>query len=1042
MSLADLSIKRPIFISSIVIVMLAMGYMALKRLPVDLFPNVTFPVVTVSTVYRGAGPSEIETLISKVLEEEMSSIPGIKGLRSKSSDSLSQVIAEFTLETDLEYAEQQVRDRVSLAKRKLPKDIDEPIVKRIDPSDQPVLILAVQADLAPAELYDFVNLKVKPIMEQVPQVGMVQIEGGRKREIHVDLDLKKLKRMEMSATAVSARISAAGQNIPAGKVSRSDSELVFRTLGEFQNVKDVGSVIVSFFGNDVPVTVGQIADIKESLEDENSRSYHNGESSIFVKVFRQSGANTLKVADAVRKKTSEINKNFSSYGANGSIKIVRDGSHLIQANVDDVNEAIIIGIILTIFVVFFFLGSARSTFITGLALPNSLLGAFFLMWICGFSINIMTLLALSLAVGLLIDDAIVVRENIFRHVENGMSPIKAASVGTKEVQLAVLATTLAVIAVFGPIGFLQGVVGQFFKEFGLTVCFAMAISLFDALTIAPMLSAYFAGAPHGSKKEKENFFQAAISKSLKAFDDMQAYLEDVYEGALKWSLKKPGIVLCSATLIFLVSLYITKYIPKTFLPAQDTGEFVLSLELAPGTSLERMTEVSLEADKILAGLPEVKDRVLSIGGDKGTQNAEFYVNMVPRKERSMNTTQFKDALRKKLEPLAFAKPLVRDIDIIGAGLRPFNLYIVGPDLADIQKVADQVYAKMKDHPALVGVDTSYRPGKPEFQVQPDKVAAENLGVSTSVMGLELRNLVEGATPAVYRQNGEEYKIRVRLKEEDRDLKKNFNDIYVPNVNFSLVRLKNLAKPVEVSGPATIDRQDRGRSIQVMADIAAKGPGMGAAISDVHKFFAENQVLKPGMRYLFKGQAENFQELGPNMLLAAILGILFIFLVLASLYESFVTPLSIMLVLPLAACGAFFGLWIARESLNLFSMIGCVMLLGVATKNSILLVDATKQIIEHEGLSEEKALIKAGRLRLRPILMTSFALIAGMLPIAIGLNEASKQRTSMGWAVIGGLISSTVLTLLVVPAAYSYIERLRVFLGNFFKKTLMTPGNDS
>lgn len=1042
MSLADLSIKRPTFISSLIIVLLAMGWMAFRRLPVDLFPNVTFPVVTVSTVYRGAGPSEIETLVSKVLEEEMSSIPGIKGLRSKSSDSLSQVVAEFSLETDLAYAEQQVRDRVSLAKRKLPKEIDEPIIKRIDPSDQPVLILSVQAELSPAELYDFVNLKVKPVMEQVPQVGMVQIEGGRKREIHVDLDLKKLKRMEMSASVVSGRISAAGQNIPAGKVSRSDSEVVFRTLGEFQSLRDVGSVIVSFFGNDVPITVGQIGDIKEALEDESSRSYHNGAASIFVKVFRQSGANTLKVAESVRNKAAELNKNFESFGAKGSINVVRDGSHLIQANVDDVNEAIIIGIILTIFVVFFFLGSWRSTVITGLALPTSLLGAFFLMWIAGFSINIMTLLALSLAVGLLIDDAIVVRENIFRHVEGGMGAFQAASVGTKEVQLAVLATTLAVIAVFAPIGFLQGVVGQFFKEFGLTVCFAMLISMFDALTIAPMLSAYFAGPPHGEHKEATNFFARFIDRTLKWFDRFQSRLEDLYEVSLKWSLKKPGIVLGAATIIFVFSLFITRYIPKTFLPAQDTGEFVLSLELPPGTSLDRMSEVALEADKILGSYPEVKDRVLSIGGDKGAQNAEFYVNMVPRRQRSMNTTQFKDTLRAKLEPLAYAKPLVRDIDIIGAGMRPFNLYIVGPDLAEIQKVSEQVYERMKDHPALVGVDTSYRPGKPEFQVQPNKVAAENLGVSTSVMGLELRNLIEGATPAVFRQNGEEYKIRVRLREDDRDLQKNFNSIFVPNVNMSLVRLKDLAMPVEISGPATIDRQDRGRSIQVMADVAAKGPGMGAAIKDVEVFLKENNILKPGMRYVFKGQAENFKELGPNMALAAILGILFIFLVLASLYESFITPLSIMLVLPLAACGAFFGLWIAQESLNLFSMIGCVMLLGVATKNSILLVDATQQIMRDEGLDEAAALIKAGRLRLRPILMTSFALIAGMLPIAIGLNEASKQRTSMGWAVIGGLISSTVLTLLVVPAAYSYIERFRVYIGNLFKRTLMTSEADS
>lgn len=1040
MSLADLSIKRPIFITALVIVMLAMGYMALQKLPVDLFPNVNFPIVTVTTVYKGAGPSEMETLVSKVLEEELSSVPGMKSLRSRSSDSLSLVVAEFTLETDISYAEQQIRDRVSVSKRKLPKDIDEPVIRRVDPADQPIIILGVRANLPPAELYDFVNLKVKPQLEQISQVGLVNIEGGRKREIHVDLDLKKLKQLELSATAVQGRISAAGRNIPAGKISRNESEVVFRTLGEFQTIKDIGSVVVSFFGNDVPITVGQMANISESLEEETSRSFYNGSPTIFLKVFKQSGANTLSVAEAIRKKTALLNKNFESYGAKGEISVIRDGSNLIQANVDDVYESIFIGIALTILVVFFFLGSGRSTIITGLALPNSLLGAFFLMWMAGFSINVMTLLALSLAVGLLIDDAIVVRENIFRHVEEGMNSIKAASFGTAEVQLAVVATTLSVIAVFAPIGFLKGVVGQFFKEFGLTVCFAMAISLFDALTIAPMLSAYFVAPSHDKKNKKKGIYETYVGGALRAFDRFQTRLENFYVRTLGWTLKNPIKIILGATALFILSLAITKFIPKTFLPAQDTGEFVVSLELQPGTNLDRMSQVALQADKILAGHKEIATRVLTVGGQRGSQEAEFYVKMVRAKERTMNTSEFKNTLRDEFKPMAFANPLVRDIDPIGAGLRPFNLYIVGPELEELQKVASELAVKIKNHPALLGVDTTYRPGKPEFQVLPEKEMGERLGVSTSSIGLELRTLIEGMTPAVFRQAGEEYNIRVRLREEDRDLKKNFNSIYIPNVNFSLVKLKDLAKSSEVTGPATIERQDRGRSVQVMADIAPGGPGMGAAINDVHAYFREHP-LKPGMRYLFKGQAENFQELGPNMLLAAGLGILFIFLVLASLYESFITPLAIMLVLPLAVCGAFFGLLIAGESLNLFSMIGCIMLLGVATKNSILLVDATKQLIEVEKLSEQEALLKAGRLRLRPILMTSFALIAGMLPIAIGLNEASKQRTAMGWAVIGGLISSTLLTLLVVPASYSYIERGRIGIRNFFRKALSMPSSD-
>lgn len=1021
MSPADISIKRPVFVTALAIILLALGWMSLRSMSVDLFPNITFPIVSVSTLYPGAGPAEVETLVSRVLEEEMSTVTGIKTLRSTNSEGLSMVIAEFTLETDIKYAEQQIRDRVSSAKRKLPKDIEEPVIRRIDPADQPIVILALTAKLPEAELFDLADKTVKPKIEQVNQVGLVEIIGGREREIHVELDRKKLKSYEVSASSVVNRISAAGQNIPAGKVDEAKTETVFRTLGEFKNVKDISSVIVSFLGNDVPVTVADVGQVVDTVQDEKSRAYTNGERSVFMMVFRQSGANTIAVADAVKARVEKLNSELNG----GKVTVVRDGSKMIRANVADVYEAIIIGIILTIIVVYFFLGSGRSTFITGLALPTSLIGAFFLMSMAGFTINVMSLLALSLAVGLLIDDAIVVRENIFRHTELGKEPIRAASEGTKEVLLAVIATTLAVVAVFAPIGFLKGVVGQFFKEFGLTVCFAMAISLFDAVTMAPMLSAYFAGTTHGPKDSK-GFWGKTMGRLVGGFDRFQTWLENRYEEILGWTLKNPLLVIGTSIVIFVGSLWIVKFIPKTFLPAQDMGEFSVSLDMPPGTSINAMSEVAIEVDKIMRANPEVADAVMIIGGRTGEANkAQFFVTMVPSGQRKINTSDFKDKVREQLKPFSQARPIVKDIDMVMGGQRPFNLNIIGTDLAQIEEISNQVYEKLKNHPALKDVDISYRPGKPEFQVVPDKIKAERLGVATTTMGQELRTQIEGTVAAVFREKGEEYDIRVRLDDNQRNLKQAFGETYVPNVNQSLVRLSSVAQPVETTGPANITRQDRGRYIQIAADVAPKGPGMGAVMTDIQQMFANDIKLPPGMRYAFVGQAENFQELVSSMIAAALLGILFIYLVLASLYESFVTPFTIMLVLPLAACGAFFGLLVAGESLNIFSMIGCIMLLGVATKNSILLVDYTNQKLK-EGMDYSKAVIAAGKVRLRPILMTTFALIAGMLPIAIGLNEASKQRTGMGVAVIGGLISSTLLTLLVVPAAFSYMERYRVW----------------
>lgn len=1041
MNLASLSIKRPVFITCIVTLILVVGWLSLRKLPVDLFPNVTFPIVTVTTIYPGAGPEEVETLVSKVYEEELSNVPGLKKLSSQNLEAVSVIIAEFNLDVDIKYAEQQVRDKVAAARKKLPEDIEEPVIRKLDPADQPIITISVESELPDGELYQYVDKKIKPMIEQVNQVGLVDIYGGRKREIKVELDRDKLKAREISANQVSERLKISGQNIPAGKISGSATDTVFRTLGEYKTINEIQSTIVNFIGNDIPITVADVGSVKDSLEERKTYAYYNGKSSILLSVYKQSGSNTIGVAKNIKKQVEKINNTLKEQKAGMSIKVVRDGSKPIDANVYDVYETIIIGMILTIIVVYFFLGSLRSTIITGLALPNSLLGAFILLAAAGFTVNIMTLLALSLAVGLLIDDAIVVRENIFRHIEMGATPIKAAIEGTSEVTLAVIATTLTVIAVFAPISFLDGVVGQFFKEFGLTVCFAMVISLFDALTMAPMLSAYFAGKIEhhdpNVPKVRKGIYDNTFGVLLDKFNDFQNWLEEIYVGVLHFTLKRPFFILFISTVIFLASFAALKYVPKTFLPAQDAGEFMVSIDQKPGTSLDGMNEVAKKVDHLVRSNKEVEFTVLQVGDKNGQpEKASIFVTLVPSKQRpGFNTTAIKGRVREQLKVYSEANPAVKDIDTVGGGQRPFNINIVGDDMKEIEKYSNLLLAKIKNHPALLDVETTSRPGKPEFQVIPDRFKAERLGVSTTLLGAELRTMVEGSTPAVFREFGEQYDIRVRMKEDQRDIKSAFNSIYVPNINNSLIKLSAVAKPFDTTGPANINRQDRGRYIQIAADISPSGPGMGGAISDIDRIMKDEIKLPSNMKYQFVGQAENFKELMVNMVVAGGLGIMFIYFVLASLYESFITPFTIMLVLPLAMCGAFYALAITGASLDLFSMIGCIMLLGVATKNSILLVDYANQQVQG-GMSLNEAIIASGKARLRPILMTSFALIGGMLPLAIGLNEASKQRTSMGIAVIGGLISSTLLTLVVIPAAYSYIERFRVWSGNFMKRLFM------
>lgn len=1022
MNLPQLSINRPVFITCLLLLIMVLGIFGFTKLPVDLFPDVTFPVVTVTTPYPGAGPSEVELLVSKQLEEQIGTISGVKTVRSINREGVSIVVAEFTLETDVKYAEQQVRDRVSSAKAKLPDDIREPTIRRIDPADQPILRLTLTANLPMAKLYDLANEVVRPRFEQINNVGLVEVLGDRKREIQVELNREKMARANLSASWVAMRLAAAGQNIPAGSVTRDDQDMVFRTLGEFESVSAIEKTAVNFFGNDVPVTIRDVARVEDGLEDAKSFTFLNGQPVLVLFIFKQSGSNSIAVANAVKKRIQEINDEISKTykEADPKLTLVLDQARFISLNVIDVFESIVIGIFLTILVVYFFLGSMRSTLITGIAIPVSLIGAAALMWSVGFSINIMSLLAFSLAVGLLIDDAIVVRENIFRHMEMGKPPRRAALEGTLEVTMAVVAVTATILAVFGPIGFLQGVVGQFFKQFALTVCFIMIISLFDALTNAPMMSAYFGGSSHG-----KNFL-------VRSFDRFQDWLEDGYVNWLRKILRAPWRAIALTGVIVFASCYPLVKVPKTFLPTQDNGEFSVSLDMPPGTSLEKMRDVALDVDRMVRAHSEVVNALLTVGTREGDKNkAEFFISLKPFGERSMSTSEFKDVLREELKKFALANPKVKDVDYVGGGLRPFTLNLAGQDLKQVEEIASKVKARLDNHPALLDVDTSFRPGKPEYQVQVDLTKAEGLGVSSASVGRELRAQVEGVTPAVFRENGLEYDIRVRMQPDQRDLEKEFPRILVPNMNERLVDLHRVARGVPTTGPSSIDRENRGRYVQIAADLRPDGPGMGGVIGDLNRWFAPGgeMALPEGVTYRFVGQAENFQELVTSMALAALLGLVFIYLVLSSLYESFFTPFTIMLVIPLAACGAFFALWIARSSLDLYSMIGCIMLMGLATKNSIILIDYIQQQLE-KGMPIHDAILEAGRVRLRPILMTSFALIAGMVPVAYGLNEVSNQRTSLGIAVIGGVLSSTLLTLIVIPAVFTYSERLRAWLLSF------------
>ncbi|WP_033110232.1 efflux RND transporter permease subunit [Leptospira interrogans serovar Szwajizak] len=1060
MNIAHLSIKRPIFICSIVLLMLLTGWVAMGRMGVDLFPDVNIPVVSVATIYPGAGPEEIEELISKPLEEELSSISGLKKISSRNQEGVSVVFGEFTLDTDIKYAEQQFRDKVGLVKPKLPTGIKEPKVVRFDPADQPIVRLALFADLDQAKLYDLAKETVKARLEQVQGVGSVKLIGGTRREIQIELDRNKLISYQMPTVVIANRLKTAGLNVPVGKFESGSKETSYRTLGRYESLSQIENTIVSFSGEvGNAVLIKQLGTVRDGTEDEETIGYlwaSQGEGieekvsfltkignffkgkkensatavketkpALFIDVYKQSGANTVSVADEVLKRIGKLNEGIQNLEGKPKIRLIRDGSKWIRYNVEDVTEAIVIGILLAVITVYFFLGNFRSTVITGLALPNSMLGAFVLMWTMGFTINVMTLLALSLAVGLLVDDAIVVRENIFRKLEEGKGVMEAAETGTTEVTLAVIGTSLTVIAVFLPVGFLSGIVGQFFKQFGLTVVFAMLISLFDGLAVAPMLSAYFAGKiDHNAKP----------NKAVELFDRFQTWLERQYGKVMKVALKRPGIVLLLSLGIFILSILSLKLVKSTFLPANDQGEFLVTLDLPPGTSLNGTKQVADQVLEVLKKIPEMEMIAVTIGKpDGGEPNAgTLAITLVDSKKRKLTTTQVKDQIRELLKPFEYARPAVSDYSAVGGGIQyPFQLVIKGENLGEMEAYSKKVLTKLKSLSDLADLDTDYRAGKPEYQIHLDNMKMQLVGVLPGVAGSELRYQIAGDEVSKFYDRGIEYVVKMRLRPDQRNLRMAYAQTKVPNIANKLIPLSAISVGKETAGPSRINRIDRARTIVINANLAP-----GGAVQDATRI--ADEILRkelpppPGIRYNFQGQSEDFKELLANIVLAFGLALVFIYLVLASLYESFITPVTILFAIPPAISGAFFALALTREMLNLFSMIGLILLMGLVAKNSILLVDYAMQAIREKGMSRNDAIYEAGLVRLRPILMTSLAMIMGTVPIALGFGEAAKSRTAMGIAIIGGLILSTVVTLVVVPSIFGFIDRFREWIESKFR----------
>ena len=1057
------SLKNPVFATMVMLALVVLGIFSYQRLKIDQFPNIDFPVVVVIADYPGASPEIVETEVSKKIEEAVNSIAGINALTSRSYEGQSIVVIEFNLDMNGRKAADDVREKVAAIRPLLRTEVKEPRVLRFDPSSRAVWSVAVLPDpskgkaLTPVELTNWADQFLKKRLENVRGVGSVALVGGTKREINIYLNPQALESYGVSADQIVTAVRNENQDLPVGAVRSLTQERVVQVQARMQRPGDFANIIVTRKAG-AAITVGMLARINDGAQEAENLALYNGQRTLLLSVQKAQDDNTIDVVDGLKKTLAEITPTLP---AGIKLEPIIDNSRPIRVSVDNVRRTLIEGALLTVLIVFLFLNSWRSTVITGLTLPIALIGTFLFMNLFGFTINIITMMALSLCVGLLIDDAIVVRENIVRHVQMGKTPYQASLDGTQEIGLAVLATTLSIVAVFLPIGFMQGIIGKFFHEFGITIVAAVLISMFVSFTLDPMMSSIWhdpAIDRHGKPFVAKNWYDKTIGRVTHWFEKSTDRLADTYQGILRWSLKFKKITLLIALATFALSLVMMRFVGTEFVPKADFGETNVSLYTPVGSSLEATEAKTRQAEAIIREFPEVRYTLSTIntGNAQGKIYASIYIRLIDRNLRELTADQISALIRERLARVAgITVTSAVGGDAVGGG-KQIEFSLKGSDLKELERLALQATAKLRDIPGLVDLDSSVKPSKPTIEVDVRREAASDLGLSVSQIGNSLRTLVAGQTVGNWRAADDQtYDVNVRLAPEARntpqDLERLPFAVTSASGTSSVVRLNQVATVRESTGPNQINRRDLWREVAVNANVYGRSPGEVSA--DVRTAM-DSIAMPPGYSYQFGGSTKSMAESFGYAVSALALAVIFIYMILASQFKSFFQPVALMTSLPLTLIGVVLALLLFRSTLSMFSVIGVVMLMGLVTKNAILLVDfairSREPVLDVQGntisagLGREDALLLAAKVRLRPILMTTLAMIFGMIPLAFALSEGSEQRAPMGQAVIGGVITSSLLTLVVVPVMYCYMDDLASWLMRLFvgKSPSSTNGDPS
>jgi HAE1 family hydrophobic/amphiphilic exporter-1 len=1021
MFLSDLSIKRPIFASVMMLALVTLGAFSYKRLAVDMFPDVEIPVVTIVTKFPGASPESVEREVSKRIEEAVNPIAGVKKVISFSRESVSTVMVEFRLEVRLNDGAQEARAKIAAIRGELPEGIEEPIIQKLDFAAAPIVSLALRSDvLSPRDLTTLVEKKVKRRFENLPGVGKVDLVGSSKREVNVNIDQARLEALGMGVDEVIAGIRSENVNTPLGRLTRNGSEFPLRVSGKPVEVSGFPSMVIGQRSGR-PVLLGEVADVVDGIEEPRSLALVNGVPAIALDVQKQSGANTVSVVELAKKEIARLQPELPP---GTRIEIVRDASIMIRDSVEDVQTTLILGGILTIFIVFCFLNSWRSTVITGLTLPISVISSFIVMNFMGMTLNVMTLMALSLAIGLLIDDAIVVRENIVRHLEHGQDHFEAARAGTAEIGLAVLATTFSIVAVFVPVAFMKGIVGRFFFQFGITVTFAVLVSLFVSFTLDPMLSSRWHD-PDIDRTGKRHL----VARILDRFNGWFDRTADRYRSVIAWALGHRKTVLALATMAFFGGILAFVTLKTEFFTPVDRAEFQINFKTAPDASLaetrNRLEAVLSEIRK----LREVRSTFATIGaGDTGTvRDGMVYVKLSGKGERKRRQDDLQKEVRDRLGAIPGILPAIVEVGRI-TGEKPFNVAVRGEDIGLLKGYAAALKREVRKIPGIVDLEVTLEHDIPEYRLAVDGERAGDLGVTTGSVVRTMGALVGGQAVSTYEDpDGDAVNVRVRLPEPMRKDPSQVGRVRLA-VNrgpegASLVPLGEVATYTMSDTPSEIQRQALTREVVLSANL--DGLPLGEAMNKV-KAIAGRMPMAPGYRVVFTGEGEDMIESFGYMAEALLLAVIFVYLILAAQFESFIEPFSIMLSLPLSIVGMAGMLLLTGDTVNIMSLIGLIMLMGLVTKNAILLVDYAK-VLQTRGMERAEAVITAGRTRLRPILMTTLAMIFGMLPLALGIGAGAEERAPMARAVVGGLVTSTFLTLLVVPVVYTLLDDFAVWM---------------